>query len=94
MGIKLKDINKDIGTKSDPESWGELHTKVIDSDSDLIARKGYRSWGIGICATEVIDAIVRNTCICITVSAYLKVNIFFLEKPQKFDSYRNSKRLS
>lgn len=73
MGIKLKDINKDIGTKSDPESWGELHTKVVDCDNDLISRKGYRCWGTGICAAEVVDAIVRNTCICITVSTYLKV---------------------
>ncbi|KZC04888.1 PREDICTED: L-lactate dehydrogenase A-like 6A [Dufourea novaeangliae] len=80
MGIKLKDINKDIGMKTDPESWGELHTKVVDSDSDLIARKGYRSWGIGICAAEVVDAIVRNTCICITVSAYLKGCRHGLEK--------------
>ncbi|CAK9829277.1 L-lactate dehydrogenase A-like 6A [Anthophora retusa] len=52
MGIKLRDINKDIGTKTDPESWGELHTKVIDCDSDLIARKGYSCWGTGICAAE------------------------------------------
>ena len=75
MGIKLKDINRDIGTKSDPESWGELHAKVIESDKDLITRKGYRCWGIGICAAEVVDAIVRNTCICITLSTYLKVTI-------------------
>lgn len=73
MGIKLKDINKDIGTKADPESWGELHAKVIDCDNDLISRKGYRCWGMGICAAEVVDAIVRNTCICVTVSTYLKV---------------------
>ncbi|XP_061933389.1 L-lactate dehydrogenase A chain-like isoform X2 [Apis cerana] len=72
MGIKLKDINKDIGTKADPESWGELHAKVIDCDNDLISRKGYRCWGMGICAAEVVDAIVRNTCICVTVSTYLK----------------------
>ncbi|XP_034191237.1 L-lactate dehydrogenase A-like 6A [Osmia lignaria lignaria] len=79
-GIKLKDINKDIGTKTDPESWGDLHSKVIDSDSDLIARKGYRCWGIGICAAEVVDAIVRNTCICITVSTYVKGCRHGLEK--------------
>ncbi|XP_078042019.1 L-lactate dehydrogenase A-like 6A [Augochlora pura] len=80
MGIKLKDINKDIGSKTDPESWGDLHTKVLDSDSDLISRKGYRSWGIGVCAAEVVDAVVRNTCICITVSAYLKGCRHGLEK--------------
>ncbi|XP_017881354.1 L-lactate dehydrogenase A-like 6A [Ceratina calcarata] len=80
MGIKLKDINKDIGTKADPESWGELHAKVIDCDNDLISRKGYRCWGTGICAAEVVDAIVRNTCICITVSTYLKGCRHGLEK--------------
>ncbi|CAD1479790.1 unnamed protein product [Heterotrigona itama] len=80
MGIKLKDINRDIGTKSDPESWGELHAKVIESDRDLITRKGYRCWGIGICAAEVVDAIVRNTCICITLSTYLKGCRHGLEK--------------
>ncbi|KAK9296445.1 hypothetical protein QLX08_009547 [Tetragonisca angustula] len=80
MGIKLKDINKDIGTKTDPESWGELHAKVVESDKDLITRKGYRCWGIGICAAEVVDAIVRNTCICITLSTYLKGCRHGLEK--------------
>ncbi|XP_031827850.1 L-lactate dehydrogenase A-like 6A [Nomia melanderi] len=80
MGIKLKDINNDIGSAADPESWGDLHAKVIDSDSDLIARKGYRSWGIGVCAAEVVDAVVRNTCISITVSAYLKGCRHGLEK--------------
>ncbi|KAG7187663.1 hypothetical protein KM043_016720 [Ampulex compressa] len=80
MGIKLKDINKEIGSKSDPEFWSELHAKVIDSDDDLIAKKGYRSWGIGICAGEIVDAIVRNTCICITVSTYVKGCRHGLEK--------------
>ncbi|KAK2585737.1 hypothetical protein KPH14_010348 [Odynerus spinipes] len=72
MGMKLKDINKEIGTKADPEAWGELHSKVIDADSDLIDRKGYCNWGVGICVSEIVDAIVRNTCVCVTVSTYLK----------------------
>lgn len=80
MGIRLRDINKDIGTKSDPESWSDLHAKVIDADDDLITRKGYRCWGIGICVAEIVDAIVRNTCICVTVSAYVKGCRHGLEK--------------
>ena len=74
MGVKLKDINKEIGTKLDPEGWSEIHDKVIDCNDDLIKRKGYCNWGIGICVGEIVDAIVRNTCICITVSAFVKVN--------------------
>ncbi|XP_043682436.1 L-lactate dehydrogenase A-like 6A [Vespula pensylvanica] len=72
MGMKLKDINKEIGTKTDPEAWNELHIKVIDADSDIISGKGYCNWAVGICVSEIVDAIVRNTCICITVSTYLK----------------------
>ncbi|XP_043488919.1 L-lactate dehydrogenase A-like 6A [Polistes fuscatus] len=72
MGMKLKDINKEIGTKTDPEAWRELHAKVIDADSDIITRKGYYNWGVGICVSEIVDAIVRNTGICVTVSTYLK----------------------
>lgn len=73
MGVPLKDINKEIGMKSDPESWSELHTKVIDTDNELINKKGYHSWAVGICAGEIVDAIVRNTCACFTVSTFMKV---------------------
>lgn len=75
MGMPLKDINKDIGTKADPESWGELHAKVVDSDNELIVKKGDHSWGVGICASEIVDAIVRNTSACFTVSTFMKVPI-------------------
>lgn len=73
MGMPLKDINKEIGARTDPESWGDLHAKVINSDNELITKKGYHSWGVGICASEIVDAIVRNTCACFTVSTFLKV---------------------
>ena len=74
MGVKLKDINKEIGTKFDPEGWNEIHDKVVGCFDEMIAKKGYSNWGIGICVSEIVDAIVRNTCICITVSAFVKVN--------------------
>lgn len=73
MGLPLKEINKHIGTEVDPESWGELHKKVITTENELITKKGYHSWAVGICASEIVDAIVRNTCACFTVSTYIKV---------------------
>lgn len=73
MGMPLKDINREIGARTDPESWGDLHARVIDCDKELIAKKGYHSWGIGICASEIVDAIVRNTGVCFTVSTFVKV---------------------
>ncbi|KYN11998.1 L-lactate dehydrogenase [Trachymyrmex cornetzi] len=72
MGMPLKDINKEIGTRTDPESWGDLHAKVVNTDNELILKKGYHSWAVGICAGEIVDAIVRNTCACFTVSTFMK----------------------
>ncbi|XP_020290515.1 uncharacterized protein LOC109858050 [Pseudomyrmex gracilis] len=80
MGMPLKEINKDIGTRADPESWGDLHTKVVDTDKELIVKKGYHSWAVGICAGEIVDAIVRNTCACFTVSTFVKGCRHGLEK--------------
>lgn len=74
MGVKLKDINKEIGTERDPEAWNEIHEKVIGCTDQLLEKKSYSNWGVGICVGEIVDAIVRNTCICITVSAFVKVN--------------------
>ncbi|XP_043469951.1 L-lactate dehydrogenase B chain-like [Leptopilina heterotoma] len=72
MGVKLKDINKEIGTEQDPEAWNKIHENVIGCNDQLLAKKGYSNWGVGICVGEIVDAIVRNTCICITVSAFVK----------------------
>lgn len=76
MGMKLRDINNEIGKKSDPESWGELHDKVVSSNGDMIRNKGCCNWGAGICVGEIVDAIVRNTCACMTVSTFVKVRIW------------------
>ncbi|CAD6232994.1 GSCOCG00007086001-RA-CDS, partial [Cotesia congregata] len=80
MGIKLKDINKEIGSKFDPEGWSELHNKVVSSTDDLIRKKGYCCWGVGLCVAEIVDAIIRNTCVCLTVSTFLKGCKHGLEK--------------
>ncbi|XP_048515538.1 L-lactate dehydrogenase A-like 6A isoform X5 [Athalia rosae] len=80
MGMKLKDINKEIGQKNDPEGWNEVHEKVVNSTDDMIEKKGCCNWGAGICAGEIVDAIVRNTCVCLTVSTYVKGCRHGLEK--------------
>ncbi|KAK0081819.1 hypothetical protein PV325_011524 [Microctonus aethiopoides] len=80
MGVKLKDINKEIGTKYDPEGWNELHNKVVNTNGDLIKNKGYCNWSAGLCVAEIVDAIVRNTCMCMTVSTFIKGCKHGLEK--------------
>ncbi|KAK0180555.1 hypothetical protein PV327_002923 [Microctonus hyperodae] len=73
MGVKLKDINKEIGTKYDPEGWNELHNKVVNTNGNLIKNKGYCNWSVGLCVAEIVDAVIRNTCMCMTVSTFIKI---------------------
>ncbi|XP_008210831.1 L-lactate dehydrogenase-like isoform X2 [Nasonia vitripennis] len=78
MGMKLKDIDKDIG---DPEGFAAaLHAKVVNCNRELIRRKGQHCWAAALCTCEIIDAIVRNTCACLTVSTFVKGCRHGLEK--------------
>ncbi|XP_014209762.1 L-lactate dehydrogenase [Copidosoma floridanum] len=80
MNMRLKDIDKDIGGKNDPERWDTLHTKVVNCSKDMIMRKGHHCWAAAICTCEIIDAILRNTCACMTVSTFVKGCRHGLEK--------------
>ncbi|KAJ8668730.1 hypothetical protein QAD02_010393 [Eretmocerus hayati] len=80
MGMKLKDIDKDIGSKNDPEGWQALHCKVVNCHKEMIEKKGHHCWAAGACVSEIIDAIVRNTCACMSVSTFVKGCRHGLEK--------------
>ncbi|XP_012279178.1 L-lactate dehydrogenase [Orussus abietinus] len=79
-GTKLRDVNGEIGSRSDPEAWGELHSRVVRSNDELTRRKGHCPWGIGICIGEIVDAVIRNTRVCLTVSTFVKGCRHGLEK--------------
>lgn len=77
-GVRLRDLNKNIGLDSDEENWKETHTQVVQSAYEVIKLKGYTSWAIGLSLTQLVKAILTNaasvhavtTCVEVVCSVY------------------------
>lgn len=59
-GVRLVDLNPKIGTDEDPEKWVDVHKQVINGATDVIKLKGYTSWAIGLCVSELVACVLRN----------------------------------
>ncbi|KAM5327038.1 L-lactate dehydrogenase A-like 6B isoform 2-T2 [Glossophaga mutica] len=59
-GVPLKHLNSDIGTDKDPEQWRDVHKDVIASAYEIIKRKGYTSWAIGLSVADLTESILKN----------------------------------
>lgn len=59
-GVNLKDLNPEIGSENDPEKWGEVYKKVVNSAYEMIKLKGYTSWAIGMSVATMTQALIRN----------------------------------
>ncbi|TMW41439.1 hypothetical protein DOY81_013481 [Sarcophaga bullata] len=62
-GVRLRELNPNIGSSEDPEKWNEVHKQVVDS-----AYEGYTSWAIGLSTAALTSAILRNTSAIVAVS--------------------------
>ncbi|XP_011495351.1 PREDICTED: L-lactate dehydrogenase [Ceratosolen solmsi marchali] len=71
-GVRLRDINKDVGTEQDTEGWTELHKQVINSAYEIIKLKGYTSWAIGLSVSNLASSILRNSNQVHAVSTLVK----------------------
>ncbi|XP_001600217.1 L-lactate dehydrogenase [Nasonia vitripennis] len=60
-GVRLRDVNEDVGTDADKEGWNELHKQVVQSAYEVIKLKGYTSWAIGLSVSHLASAILRNS---------------------------------
>lgn len=60
-GVRLREINPNVGTENDPEKWFELHKQVVESAYEVIRLKGYTSWAIGLSVAHLASNILRNT---------------------------------
>ncbi|XP_076761639.1 L-lactate dehydrogenase isoform X2 [Xylocopa sonorina] len=60
-GVRLRDLNENVGTDKDTEHWGDLHKQVVDSAYEVIKLKGYTSWAIGLSVANLASAILRNS---------------------------------
>ncbi|XP_045700084.1 L-lactate dehydrogenase A-like 6B isoform X1 [Phyllostomus hastatus] len=59
-GVALRHLNSDIGTDKDPEQWRDVHKDVIASAYEIIKRKGYTSWAIGLSVADLTESILKN----------------------------------
>ncbi|XP_015598461.1 L-lactate dehydrogenase [Cephus cinctus] len=60
-GVRLRDLNENVGTDKDEERWDDLHKQVVQSAYEVIRLKGYTSWAIGLSISNLASTILRNT---------------------------------
>nr|XP_005003187.1 L-lactate dehydrogenase A-like 6B isoform X2 [Cavia porcellus] len=71
-GVPLKKLNMAIGTNKDPEQWENVHKEVITSAYEIIKRKGYTSWAIGLSVADLTESILKNLRRAHPVSTLIK----------------------
>lgn len=71
-GVRLRELNPNIGSSEDPEEWNLVHKQVVDSAYEVIKLKGYTSWAIGLSTASLASAILRNTSAIVAVSTSVK----------------------
>ncbi|XP_037937934.1 L-lactate dehydrogenase [Teleopsis dalmanni] len=67
-GVRLRELNPNIGSVEDPEKWNEVHKQVVDSAYEVIRLKGYTSWAIGLSVAALASSILRNSSSVVAVS--------------------------
>ncbi|RCN42336.1 lactate/malate dehydrogenase, NAD binding domain protein [Ancylostoma caninum] len=60
-GVGLTEVSKTLSTKLSIESWeADLHRQVVDSAYEIIKKKGYTCWGIGLSVAKIAKGIMNN----------------------------------
>lgn len=75
-GVRLRELDPQLGTPEDPEHWDQLHKQVVQSAYEVIRLKGYTSWAIGLSVASLCNAIIRNVGTVHAISTFLKVPHF------------------
>ncbi|XP_014209671.1 L-lactate dehydrogenase-like [Copidosoma floridanum] len=60
-GVRLCELDENVGTEADQEGWNELHKQVVQSAYEVIRLKGYTSWAIGLSVSQLASSILRNS---------------------------------
>ncbi|XP_008550260.1 L-lactate dehydrogenase [Microplitis demolitor] len=71
-GVRLRDLDPRVGTKEDPENYGDIHKQVVSSAYEVIKLKGYTSWAIGLSVANLASAMLRNSGQVHAVSTMVK----------------------
>lgn len=71
-GVRLKDVSPKLGDEDDPENWREIHRQVVSSAYEIIVRKGYTNWAIGLTVASLVECVLRNEHRVLPVSTLVK----------------------
>ena len=72
-GVRLREINPNIGSVEDPEKWHEVHKQVVESAYEVIRLKGYTSTAIGLTVASLASALLTNSHNVYAVSTLVQV---------------------
>nr|CAH7746537.1 unnamed protein product [Callosobruchus chinensis] len=71
-GVRLRDLNPNLGTDNDPENWKEIHEDVVNSAYEVIKCKGYTNWAIGLSVSSLVHTILKNVNGVHAVSTFIR----------------------
>uniref|UniRef100_A0A2P2HWH9 L-lactate dehydrogenase n=1 Tax=Hirondellea gigas TaxID=1518452 RepID=A0A2P2HWH9_9CRUS len=71
-GVRLRDLNPELGTPNDPDHFDILHKEVINSAYEIIKLKGYTSWAIGLSVSSLVGSIMKNQRQCYAISVNMQ----------------------
>lgn len=72
-GLRLVDLNPQIGLEEDPEMWHEVYLDAVKTDETVRHLKGTVNWSVGLAVAEICNAIFSNTYNVLPISTYVKV---------------------
>nr|CAD7395812.1 unnamed protein product [Timema cristinae] len=75
-GVRLRDLDPNIGSYEDPDCFGSIHKQVVESAYHLIQMKGYTSWAVALSVSAIAGAILKNTMEVMPVTTYIKVHLW------------------
>ncbi|XP_044259383.1 L-lactate dehydrogenase isoform X3 [Tribolium madens] len=85
-GVRLRELNPNMGTDRDEEHWDQLHKDVINSAYEIIKLKGYTNWAIGLSVASLAQSILKNShnvhAVSVNVKGHVGINFdTFLSLP-------------
>ncbi|KAK9747456.1 lactate/malate dehydrogenase, NAD binding domain [Popillia japonica] len=72
-GVRLREVNPNLGTDNDPEDWQELHKQVVESAEEVNRLKQCGSWGMALSISRLVRAIIEDSRECYPISTHIKV---------------------
>lgn len=59
-GVRLRDVHPAIGTDAAEEELRTMHSRVIGAAGEIIRRKGYTNWALGLAVNSIVRCILRD----------------------------------